>query len=126
MERPKIENYSYRETNNLHTQKYVDDLNAFIDQEKAERKWISVEDRPLYEIDDGGNWICTKDGDNEFIAAVPYVDKNKPGEELWWIHHCVVEDKTGLCIVGDDWNEPAGWDLTSVTYWQLWPAPPNN
>jgi len=42
-------------------------------------EWISVKDRPLYEIDNAGNWICTKDGDNEFIAAVPYVDTKRPG-----------------------------------------------
>lgn len=87
--------------------------------------WISVEDRPLFTKDDKGNWECTKDGDDEFIAALQYEDSTQPGKELWWIHHCVVEDSIGLCIVGDVYNEPAGWDLEHVTHWQPLPSPPD-
>ena len=72
-----------------------------------------------------GNWTCTEDGDKEFIAAVPYADSKRPDEtNLWWIRHCVVEDEIGLCVVGDDDNEPAGWQLENVVYWMLWVAPP--
>ena len=87
--------------------------------------WISVEERPLFTKDEKGNWTCTEDGDKEFIAAVPYVDKKRPEEiNLWWIRHCVVEDAIGLCVVGDDDNEPAGWQLEDVTHWMPWVVPP--
>lgn len=86
--------------------------------------WISVYDRPLFTNDEKGNWTCTDDGNKEFLAAIPYNDKNKPGKELWWIRHCVVEDSTGLCVVCDDDNEPAGWQLEDVVYYQHMPKPP--
>lgn len=86
--------------------------------------WHSVEDRPLFTKDERGNWICTEDGDGEFIAALPYNDSKRPNEDLWWIRHCVVEDETGLCVVGDDYNEPAGWNLEDVTHWMPMPSPP--
>ncbi len=87
--------------------------------------WISVEERPLFTKDENGNWTCTEDGDKEFIAAVPYADSKRPDEtNLWWIRHCVVEDAIGLCVVGDDDNEPAGWQLEDVVYWMPLVAPP--
>ena len=87
--------------------------------------WISVDERPLFTKDENGNWMCTEDGDKEFIAAVPYADKKRPDENnLWWIRHCVVEDAIGLCVVGDDYNEPAGWSLENVAYWMPWVVPP--
>jgi len=87
-------------------------------------EWISVKDRPLFTEDGRGNWICTDDGDAEFIAAVPYKDTERPNETLWWIKHCVVEDAIGLCIVGDFYNELAGWLLDDVTHWMPIPEPP--
>ena len=51
-ERPKIENYSYRETNHLHTQKYVDDLNLYIDQEEANNKYLHTALKDRREICD--------------------------------------------------------------------------
>ena len=87
--------------------------------------WHSVEDRPLYTKDERGNWTCTEDGDNEFIAALPYNDSKRPNEELWWIRHCVVVDETGLCVVTDDDTEPAGWNLEDVTHWMPMPEPPS-
>jgi hypothetical protein len=76
--------------------------------------WHSVEDRPLFTKDERGNRVCTED--KEFIAAL---EINK----RWWIRHCVV-DETGLCVVGDDNNEPAGWNLEDVTHWMPMPSPP--
>lgn len=85
--------------------------------------WISVEDKPLFTVDENGHWLCTEDGEGDFMAAVPYYD-NKKNKDLWWIRHCVIEEETGLCIVGDDYNEPAGWSLEHVTHWQPLPQPP--
>ena len=79
--------------------------------------WYSVEDRPLFTKDERGYWVCTEDGEGEFIAAL----KTNKG---WWIRHCVVEDETGLCVVGDDYNEPAGWNLEDVTHWRPMWSPP--
>jgi hypothetical protein len=86
--------------------------------------WHSVSDRPLFTETERG-WVCTDDGDGEFIAAVPYGDKRHPGKEMWWIQHCVVEDETGLCVVGDGWNEPAGYSIEDVTHWMPWPSSPS-
>lgn len=86
--------------------------------------WYSVKDRPLFMKDQYGNWICTEDGNGEFIAAIPYNDSRRPNKGLWWIRHCVVEDEIGLCVVGDDCNEPAGWSLEDVTHWMPMPSPP--
>lgn len=82
----------------------------------ASQKWIPVSERPLITLDTKGNWTCTVDGDRGFIAAVPLSDDN------WWIRHCVIEDRIGLCIVGDIDNEPAGYDILDITHWQ--PLPP--
>jgi hypothetical protein len=81
------------------------------EQDRINSGWISVEDRPLVEHD-----VLTEDGMNEFLAAVP---TNKG----WWIRHCVFEDNS-LCVVGDDYNEYAGWEITDVTHWQPIPEPP--
>lgn len=91
---------------------------AFI-QGYTHDRWVSVEDRPLITTDEQGRWICTEDGDKEFMAAIPYQDNKKPGQELWWIHHCVIEDGTGLCVIGDDDNEPAGYSIEDVTYYMI-------
>ena len=90
--------------------------------EALEGNWISVEDRPLFTIDENGHWVCTEDGDKEFIAAVAC---EEPSGIKWWIRHCVVEDGVGLCVVGDDENEPAGYELSDVTHWQPLPTPPH-
>ncbi|MGH7240507.1 MAG: hypothetical protein ACREHG_10670 [Candidatus Saccharimonadales bacterium] len=92
--------------------------------ERNRGKWISVKDRPLYTTDEKGNWVCTEDGDKEFIAAIPYEDARLPNRQWWWIRHCVVEDVIGLCVIGDDDNEPSGWTLEQVTHWQPLPEPP--
>jgi len=82
--------------------------------------WISVKDRPLYTSEDWGEygerWTCTEDGDKPFLAAVPYEDSGLPGENLWWIHHCVVVDQVGLCVVDENGTEPASWELSDVTH----------
>jgi hypothetical protein len=86
-------------------------------KEKPKDGWISVKDRPLY-TEDGDEWITTPDGYGEFIAAVPEADGK------WWIHHCIVEDEIGLCVVGDTDNEPAGYELSDVTHFQPLPSHP--
>lgn len=85
-------------------------------------EWISVEDQPLFIKTERG-WECTEAGDRVFIAAVPYKDKRKEGDH-WWIRLCVVEDGIGLCVVGDDDNEPAGWMLEDVTHYIPQPSAP--
>lgn len=84
--------------------------------------WISVEDAPLI-IKNGNGWYCTDAGNKEFIAALPYIDKKKPGKYLWWIRHCVIENGS-LCVVGDDDNEIAGWEVDGITHYKSIPAPP--
>lgn len=86
--------------------------------------WINVSDRPLFTINDKEWWECTDDGDKAFMAAVPYVDKKDPGKINWWIHHCVIEEGIGLCVVGDDDNTPAGWDMKDVEWYFHIPEPP--
>jgi len=83
---------------------------ALTAQIKEYRDWRSVEQFPLFTIGELG-WEATEDGNKEFLAAVP---TNKG----WWIRHCVLQDETGLCVVGDDDNEPAGWDMKDVTHWK--------
>ncbi len=92
-----------------------------VEAQPSEQKdgWVSVEDSPLFTLDGNGNWECTDNGDGEFLAAVPYVSKNYPGKDLWWIKHCVIEDGIGMCVVGDDDNEPAGWDMKDVTHYKI-------
>ena len=81
--------------------------------------WISTKDRPLIHENENGHWITTDDGSGEFLAAVYY---NKE----WWIKHCVIESYIGLCVVGDDYNDPAGWHAGDVSYWMPLPPPPEN
>ena len=88
-------------------------------KEAAADGWVSVEDRPLFTKDEKGIWTCTEDGDKPFIAAVPYNDSKRPTEtNLWWIMPCIVEDNVGLCVIGDEENTPAGWQLEDVVYFK--------
>lgn len=77
--------------------------------------WNSVLHYPLYTLDKNGFWQCTEDGEGDFLAAVET-------NEGWWIRHCVIEDEIGLCIVYDDYNEPAPWSLNDVSYWSKLPV----
>lgn len=87
---------------------------------QVEREWISVEDIPLFTKDEKGNWECTENGNGAFLAAVAYNNNTKPNaRNLWWVMPCVVEDGTGLCVIGDLENEPAGWRLEDVTYYKI-------
>ncbi len=79
-------------------------------------EWIDVNERPLITME-GENWVCTDDGDKPFIAAI---ETNKG----WWIRLCVMEDRVGLCVMGDDDNEPAGWDVKDVQFYMHLPKPP--
>ena len=92
---------------------------------QQEQGWISVKDRPLYQINELGHWVCTKDGEGEFIACIPYNDSKKPNQQLYWIHHCIVIDEDGLCIVVDGDHEKAGWELQHITHWMPLPIPPS-
>lgn len=85
-------------------------------------EWISVKDRPLFTKDEKGRWTATEDGDKDFIAAVPYYENGKGYK--WWIRHCVLEDVTGLCVVADAYNDPAGWHHEDIEYWMPLPSPP--
>lgn len=84
--------------------------------------WISVEDHPLV-IDTKLGWECTEAGEGEFLAAIQVHD-NTTNKDHWWIRHCVIEDMIGLCVVGDDENTPAGWDVKDVQYYWPLPEPP--
>lgn len=81
--------------------------------------WISVQERPLITKSDEheGYWMATDDGSKEFLAAI-LVHDTRTGKDEWWIRHCVIEDNTGLCIVGDVDNDPAGWTIEDVQYYQ--------
>ena len=92
----------------------------------AQDRWVKVSERPLYVIDDKGNWECTEDGNGEFIAAVPYTVTREQSKTKWWIRHCIVEDRIGLCVVTDDDTEKAGWELSDVIYYQPLPTPPKD
>ena len=92
----------------------------------AQDRWVKVSDKPLFTIDEKGNWECTDDGNCEFIAAVPYTDTREPSKTKWWIRHCIVEDIAGLCVVTDDDTEKAGWELSDVTHWQPLPTAPKD
>ncbi len=97
---------------------------ALQSEKEPEDRWISVSERPLF-TSDGSTWELTEDGEKSFIAAVPYHDRRKLGETLWWIHHCVIEDGMGLCVVGEDSNESAGWEMNAIEYWQPFPGNPH-
>lgn len=79
-------------------------------EKDRESRWISVKDRPLVNKTERG-WVSTEDGDNEFLAAVELTNG-------WWIKHCVLEDEIGLCVVGDSENEPAGYLIEDVLFYQ--------
>lgn len=79
-------------------------------------QWVSVEDKPLF-ITTPLGWECTEDGEGEFLAALQYNDTRHPGKDLWWIKLCTVEDGLGLCVVSDEGNESAPWDLSDVTHY---------
>ncbi len=79
-------------------------------------EWIHVSDRPLITQKSEHAWETTEDGSEDFLAAVSYNDSSRPNETLWWVRHCVIEE-SGLCVVGDDGNEPASWSVHSVEYW---------
>lgn len=84
-------------------------------------EWISVKDRPLFQKlnKELGEeyWQLTTDGEGHFMAAIQYRDGTKPNEDQWWIHHCCVEDEIGLCVIGDDGNESAGWGIEDIDFW---------
>jgi len=86
--------------------------------------WIDVRDRPLITWDKYKRWECTNDGNKPFVAAVPYLKKDDPGKTFWWIRLCIMEDETGLCIMGDDDNEAAGWRIDDVTHYFHLPENP--
>jgi hypothetical protein len=87
------------------------------------REWISVKERPLVTYDELGRWVCTADGEQDFLAALLVHDTNT-GKDAWWIRHCIIEDKSGLCVVGEYDNEPAGWEIEDVEFFQPLPIPP--
>lgn len=74
--------------------------------------WVSVEDKPLFTTDENGNWTCTDDGEGYFLAAVELSDGS------WWIKYCTVEDGIGLCTIGEDDNEPSGFELSDITHYK--------
>jgi hypothetical protein len=86
--------------------------------------WIDVRISPLIIRNERNQWECTENGMKEFMAAVPYEDEKHPGKQFWWIRHCVIEDEIGLCVVGDDENVPAGWEIESITHYFHLPEQP--
>lgn len=85
-------------------------------------RWISVKDKPLIHQNNLG-WEVNKGVPDEFLAALRVTNKID-GKTSWWIRHCVIEDETGLCVVGDDENEPCGWQITDIEFYQPIPLPP--
>lgn len=94
--------------------------------------WISTEDKPLVSYCSGQDydgkehkmWQVNEGVPDEFLAALEVCDKIG-NITHWWIRHCVIEDETGLCVVGDDENVPAGWQITDVEFYRpLPPSPP--
>lgn len=79
--------------------------------ERLKAGWISVKDSPLVFFDEHNRWEATKDGMSDFMAAVPLRDGT------WWIKHCILEDEIGLCVIGEDDNEVAGWTIEDVTHY---------
>jgi hypothetical protein len=79
--------------------------------------WISVEDAPLFTMNQDGEWEVTEAGEGQFLAALEYVDIKGDGGRQWWIRHCVVMDIVGLCVISEDDVEPAGWELNDVEYY---------
>lgn len=122
----KVGSVGCKEDGDVVTGIYVS-INAQPQSPVAERDerlvWVSVKDRPLVTVDDKGNWTCTDDGEKDFIAALEVINRID-GKVTWWIKHCVIEDSTGLCVVGDDDNEPAGWDVKDVQFYFHIPKPP--
>lgn len=89
-----------------------------------DKTWISVQDRPLIITNHMGRWECTEDGEKEFIAAVPYHDTKVPEKTSWWIRLCVMVDEIGLCVMGDEDNEPTGWTIADITHYFHLPKHP--
>jgi hypothetical protein len=87
-----------------------------------EEGWISVDDKPLVTISNGG-WVVNDGVPDEFLAAV-HVHNNKTGKDYWWIRHCAILDEKGLYVVTDDDHEPAGWEISDVLFYQPLPSPP--
>jgi hypothetical protein len=101
----------------------IKDFLAGILHERACGKgWVSVKDKPLI-ISFDDHWEQAEGAPSEFIAAVE-VHNTKTGEDYWWIRHCVIEDNIGLCVVGDDDNQPAGWEIPDVQFYHPLPPPP--
>lgn len=86
--------------------------------------WISVKDKPLIIRNERNEWECTDAGMKTFVACVPFQKQTHPNEDFWWIRLCVMEDEIGLCVVGDDDNEPAGWNIDDITHYFHLPEPP--
>lgn len=121
--------YPSYENHNLDMCYETDDVDILMDlwaTEVSSSPWIQTSERPLVTKNENGHWECTEDGNNEFIAAVPYIKNNEREKTLWWIRLCVIEDTVGLCVVGDDDNEPAGWTIDDVTHYFHLPIPPKN
>ena len=90
----------------------------------TQKEWISVKEKPLYESVEGDDFILTNAAEGEFIGAVP-VFNNVTKETSWEVHHYVIEDEVGLCVVGEDGNEPAGWGVEDIELYMPIPKLPD-
>ena len=89
-------------------------------------EWISVEDKPLVIMDDKEErWTCTENGCKEFMALTWFTNINT-GEVTPWMHHCLIEDEIGLCVVGEDGNDSASIQPWEVSYYFLIPTAPKH
>lgn len=102
----------------------------WLDEQPAagrEDDWISVDDRPLIKRD-GEWWEITEDGEQEFIAAVPYHDAetDDPKKDRWWIRHCYIDGEGFLYVKCDNEmdEDVAGWNVSDITHWRPLPEPP--
>jgi hypothetical protein len=76
--------------------------------------WIDCAVHPLVKGTEQ-SWEGSELATGYFLAALQYNDARRKGGPFWWIRLCVLEE-TGLHVVDDDENVPAGWSVFDVTH----------
>lgn len=106
---------------------YAIEIEWYDESAAGREDWVSVEDRPLIRRNNEW-WEITEDGENEFIAAVPYCDAetDDPTKDRWWIRHCYIDSEGYLNVKRDNEmdEDVAGWNVSDITHWKPLPEPP--